>query len=253
MKRNHNTIYCFLFVRYSRAYLRAALRAVVLHRIALRRSEHIEWFRIFGTGKNRGFGPRPDWLQWSTLVSLADEQSRTLALKQMTTASSHGDPIPMIMGPEIADWYRTYQCEVKVVVMRPIRGHGSWSGKRYESLFRDVPPTAAADTPRAVITRAAIRPTRIRSFMRQAMKTEEQLKHAPGLLFSTSFGELPLILQGTFTIWESDEAMKAFAYGSGMHRETVRQSNKERWLRESMFARFEVLYMKDLKYSDNPV
>ena len=64
---------------------------------------------------------------------------------------------------------------------------------------------------------------------------------APGLRLSVAIGEAPVGLLGTFSVWQDQSALEAFAYRGDAHRQVVRRTPGERWYAEELFARFEVL------------
>ena len=68
-----------------------------------------------------------------------------------------------------------------------------------------------------------------------------QMNSAPGFITSVGIGEVPWIKQATFSIWESKEQMKQFAYKMQEHAEVIRKTRKENWYSEDMFVRFKIL------------
>jgi hypothetical protein len=54
-------------------------------------------------------------------------------------------------------------------------------------------------------------------------------------------GEAPVGLQGTFSIWESAQALVEFAHRRSAHSQVVRRTALEGWYAEELFARFEVV------------
>ena len=64
---------------------------------------------------------------------------------------------------------------------------------------------------------------------------------AKGLISSLGIGEMPLIKQATFSIWENKAAIKAFAYQLKEHQEVIRKTRAEKWYSEDMFVRFKIL------------
>ena len=64
---------------------------------------------------------------------------------------------------------------------------------------------------------------------------------AKGLITSIGIGEMPYIKQATFSIWQSKDDMKNFAYQMKEHAEVIRKTRKENWYSEDMFVRFKPL------------
>lgn len=94
----------------------------------------------------------------------------------------------------------------------------------------------------AVLTRATIRWNKLSAFWSRAKTVSATMDKARGLRHSIGIGEIPVFKQATFSIWDSSEAMKAFAYQLSAHREVVRDSRKLRWYSEEMFLRMRPLY-----------
>ena len=61
------------------------------------------------------------------------------------------------------------------------------------------------------------------------------------LLVALGVGERQVGLQGTFSMWESAAALRSFAYAGRAHAEVVRQTARQRWYAEELFAGFAVL------------
>ena len=68
---------------------------------------------------------------------------------------------------------------------------------------------------------------------------DQSLKKADGLLNVVGIGEAPVGMLGTFSLWQSAEHMKQWAYQSPQHHEVMRRTREEHWYGEEMFARFE--------------
>jgi hypothetical protein len=65
------------------------------------------------------------------------------------------------------------------------------------------------------------------------------LDATPGVRVSLSVGEAPIGLQGTFSVWDSPEELRAFAR-TGAHRDAIAQTTEVGWYAEELFARFAV-------------
>jgi hypothetical protein len=78
-------------------------------------------------------------------------------------------------------------------------------------------------------------------FWRAVPPVSADLHAGPGLRFALGVGEAPIGLQGTFSVWDSVDALNAFAYGRPAHAEAIRRTATEGWYAEELFARFAVL------------
>jgi heme-degrading monooxygenase HmoA len=64
---------------------------------------------------------------------------------------------------------------------------------------------------------------------------------APGYINSFGVGEAPVYRQATFSVWESLDHVKAFAYKSPEHAEVIKKTRSEGWYNEELFARFKLV------------
>ncbi|WP_052711118.1 hypothetical protein [Pseudofrankia sp. DC12] len=62
-----------------------------------------------------------------------------------------------------------------------------------------------------------------------------------GPTLAIGIGEAPIGLQGTFSVWPSLAAVRAFAYQRPAHAAVVRRTGEVGWYAEELFARFAVL------------
>ncbi|MET0741125.1 MAG: monooxygenase, partial [Candidatus Nanopelagicales bacterium] len=120
--------------------------------------------------------------------------------------------------------------------MDPLASKGFWAGQRP---FGD-PTPRPHDGQVAAITRARIKPRLMTTFWRAVPPVSSRLHASPGLLLSLGIGEAPLGLQGTFSLWESAEALRDFAYRSREHRHAIARTRETGWYSEDLFARFAV-------------
>jgi hypothetical protein len=89
-----------------------------------------------------------------------------------------------------------------------------------------------------VLTRATIRWRRLRAFWSAVPAASDALEHREGLLFSTGIGETPVWRQATFSLWRSEDDIRAFAYKASAHADAIRRTYSEDWYSEELFARF---------------
>jgi heme-degrading monooxygenase HmoA len=198
-----------------------AFSQMALSRPLLAGIEGMRFRKLMGTGRGRGFTRSPDWSRYAFLaVWDREEQARGF-----------------LDGSRFMRRYRRHTAEISTVILATVAAHGTWNGRKPFG-----PP--AADTgggALGVLTRATIRPARLRAFWERVDPVSAGLNDVPGLIASVGIGEAPFIRQATFSLWESTEAMQEFAYRSPEHREVVRRTRAEGWYSEDLFARFHVL------------
>lgn len=138
-------------------------------------------------------------------------------------------------GPIVGAWQRIAEGRRRIELV-PVRSRGTWSGRAPFG----VPDDSGGPGPVAVLTHARIRASHLRAFWRATPAVATDLAARPGNSFRLAFGEAPLGVQGTFSIWDDITAMTAFARDS-IHRDVVRRRIDERWYAEEIFARFRVV------------
>ena len=73
-----------------------------------------------------------------------------------------------------------------------------------------------------------------------ALPISKAIQNAKGVLWYKGVGEWPLVQQATFSLWNSLEEVKDFAYKSSHHAAIVKKTRKRNWYKEDLFARFAV-------------
>lgn len=185
----------------------------------LGRAPGLRFARVLGSGQQGGFGLKPG-LDCQGVFAFFDtaEQARAFA-----------DHAPAVQA------YRARALEHFCAVLQTTSARGSWAGQRLAA-----GAAATSSGPVAALTRAAIRPTRAWSFWRHSPATEAELAASPGCLLAVGLGEAPLLRQATFSLWESVEAMDAYAR-HGSHQRAIQASWQRGFFSEWMFARFRPL------------
>lgn len=121
--------------------------------------------------------------------------------------------------------------------LRPLRSRGTWAGIDPFEGLEETPAKGEI----AVLTRTAVRSGRWIQSVRAIPPVDASLWRQPGCSMAVGMGEVPIGQQATFSIWDSTEAMQAFARKGAEHAEAMRRSHKERWHTEGLFTRFEIL------------
>lgn len=176
-----------------------------------------------GTGKNGTFDKTPDWHQWAILTVQTQDADK---------------PATSILGSFINGWFSFFKCETYHLLLEPLESHGSWDGQKP---FGDKLQHSSYDGPIAVLTRATIRLNKLKYFWENVAPVAALMGKAKGFQFSVGVGEIPWVKQATFSVWESKEDMKAFAYGMREHAEVIKKTRKQNWYSEEMFTRFRIL------------
>jgi hypothetical protein len=146
------------------------------------------------------------------------------------------DAVAFARGPVLRRWERLAD-EQWTARLRPLSSRGRWS--RREPFGR--PRPSAWDGPVAALTRARLSPAKAVTFWRAVPSVAADLHAAPGLRLALGIGEVPVGLQGTFSLWQSAGALNDFAYARAAHADAVRRTPVEGWYAEELFARFALL------------
>ena len=186
-----------------------------------------------GSGKNGTFDKVPDFNQWAILA---------IHRNKIETLNSIGEnPIKILeklYGKFISVWFKIFSCEQFVFLLNPISGHGLWDKKEVFGEFKNKESYAG---PIATMTRATIRLNKLKYFWKNVAPVANKMSNAKGYIYSIGIGETPWIKQATFSVWESVDDMKYFAYNMKEHSEVIKKTRKEKWYKEDMFVRFNII------------
>lgn len=180
----------------------------------------LRFARVLGSGRRGGFGLKPG----------LDCQGVFAMFDQLDAAQAFATSSPL------AQAYRRHAAESFSAVLQAVSARGSWGGQGMAAATCTVAP----DMPIAALTRASIRPTRALRFWRHSPPAEADLAQAPGCRLAVGLGEAPVLRQATFSLWDSAQAMDAYAR-SGAHQRAIRASYEGGYFSESMFVRFDPL------------
>jgi hypothetical protein len=214
--------------------LPSGVAALLMHRV---RSQAVPWLlaklargsaglgpvpglrfaKVLGSGVDGGFGLRPGWDCQGVFGVFDDlEQAQAFAFHSPLAAS-----------------YANHAVEGFALTLLVTSARGSWDGERLYARASVAP----SGGPVAALTRASIRPSRMVRFWKHSPASEESLQRAAGCRVAIGLGEAPLLRQATFSLWESQPAMDAYAR-HGAHQTAIADARSGDMFSESLFARF---------------
>ena len=177
----------------------------------------LQFWRAMGVGGENGFSLKPDFSTYALVTVFEKEE----------------DAVNFYEG-DIMKKYTKNSIEHRSYFMHCISTHGNWGGSNPMKVVEN--PDMAAKI--AIITRATIKPKLALRFWKNVPRVSYTLKDHEGLSYAKGFGEWPLILQATFSVWESLDHMKAYAYNNPSHTEMIKKTRALNWYKEEMFSRF---------------
>ena len=179
-----------------------------------------KFYKLMGSGKGLGFNPLPDWSVYSMLQVWENEAAAKAFFEESN----------------LIQRYRSHATELWTLYMKNITAKGEWSG------HNPFQPSQYLDTKNAhvaIITRATIKVSKLRSFWKYVPVSQKALLKNDGLIYTKGIGEVPLIQMATFSVWENFESVKAFAYQSSGHQGAIKKTRELKWYKEELFSRFQ--------------
>ncbi|MBC5991746.1 DUF3291 domain-containing protein [Pontibacter sp. SD6] len=177
------------------------------------------FYKLLGSGHGKGFSIKPNFWRYGLMCTWESEAAADTFLNSSALMQE----------------YKNHTFESWTIRLLPYQSHGQWDNQEPFSPTLTEPHTSG---PVAVLTRASINWLALPNFWRFVPETSKALDDAEGLICSIGLGELPFIRQATFSVWESMEAMKQYAYKNPLHKEVMRRTRAENWYSEELFARF---------------
>jgi hypothetical protein len=211
-------------VRYRKWLSWVGVLSMAVFRLPLFFNKNIVFYKLMGSGQHGNFDVRPNLQQWAILVRI-DQPTQHFSLEN-------------IYGQFIANWWKLSRVQQWTLALQPLEGHGKWDGKE---AFGPLPRSSDYEGMIAVLTRATIRMSKAKHFWSNVHAVSKEMAATPGFLFSIGIGEMPWIKQATFSIWQSKESMKQFAYSMQQHKTVIQRTRQENWYSEEMFVRFKII------------
>lgn len=195
-----------------------ALRQMGLAPRRLRGTPGLTFFKLLGSGHLNGFGILPNWGMYGLLGVWENEAAAQAFFEEH---------------PVLRD-YRDRSEALQTIFMKASLFHGQWDGGCPFEKAAEFDPAA----PVAVLTRASIRWRRLAQFWSQVPSVSRDVENRPGLLFAVGVGELPLVQQATFSLWQTGKQMLDYAYRRPQHAAVIQRTRELGWYKEELFARF---------------
>src|SRR3982751_5627837 len=151
-------MYCIITIaRYKKSTAIFGFLSMAVFRWFLFKNKKIHFYKLMGCGKNGTFDIGPDMKQWAILVTTNQVFQR----------------INDLYGKFITKWWKHFKCELFTMVLQPTEGHGSWDNKKP---FGNLPRQTDEDGLTAVLTRATIRPAKLKAFWQNVQTTATALQ-----------------------------------------------------------------------------
>jgi len=117
--------------------------------------------------------------------------------------------------------------------LQPLRAWGAWPG-----VPDDLPTTRNVESngPVGVLTMGRLRVRRALPFVRASAKAEGRVLEAPGCIWATGVARPPFV--STFSLWESADAARAYAFTAGAHNDAIAQGRARPFHKREVFVRF---------------
>ena len=192
------------------------LSRYVIGRFSLRNIPGLQFFKVLGSGFEGGFSTKPSLHKQGLFCVFNSEEHA----KQFRTHST------------LIQSYLRHSREFFAVTLNAFSTRGSWANTQL-----DITAKAPVSGPIASLTRASIKPLKASAFWKNAQPAEVSINQSEGVLLSAGLGEAPYLRQATFTIWEDETALNAYAQ-QGAHLAAIKAAYGQQYFSESMFTRF---------------
>lgn len=174
--------------------------------------------KMMGSGSGLGFNIKPNFGVYALMMVWKDGQN-------MEAFLNHHDAFLE---------YKSHCNDVFTLVGRAYAAHGTWD----QIMPFDIQPKETKTQQRMVLTRASIKWYKLFQFWKYVPETSKAIAKADGRILSIGVGEWPWIQQATISLWESEEAMKNYAYSNAAHLGAIKKTKELQWYSEELFARF---------------
>jgi hypothetical protein len=187
----------------------------------LREVEGLKFHKMLGVGAGNGFSLKPDFQTYALLAVWEQAASFERFLEDNVFIRE----------------YHQRAIGHRHLLMEAYQSKGLWHAN---NPFKNQQGSEVGSHI-AVLTRARIKASMAARFWWEVPKVSKRLYDHEACLFAKGVGEWPLIEQATFSIWNREKAMQAFAYRDKEHARVVKLTRELNWYSEELFARFQIL------------
>ena len=192
-------------------------------RFGLKKIKGLEFWKLFGSGTGEGFTPIPNFGVYGLLCVWENETAARNALRN----------------DDLFKKYMYRASHTSTIFMNPVSSRGYWSGAQPFIPKKENPKEFVA-----VLTRATVRWSKLKSFWREAPGISKRIGTDKNVMFKIGLGEVPIRQQLTFSIWKNLSHMDKFAHQKGSHKDAILKVRKGNWFSEELYARFNVIEVK---------
>lgn len=179
--------------------------------------EGANFSKMFGSGGGKGFKVRPNF---STYAMMHVWENREMADKFFKS-----DFYTKMKDESTEQW---------TVFFKTYKMLGTWDQQNPFKIDSERDMSA----PVVVITRASIKTRYVIQFWKRVPAISKFLNNCTKNIFSIGIGEIPWFYQVTFSIWNTEEEMIAFAHTDKNHANAAKKSMDKNWFKEYMFNRY---------------
>jgi heme-degrading monooxygenase HmoA len=177
--------------------------------------------KMMGSGHGQGFSIKPNFGVYAAMMVWESKED-------LVNFENHNESLQK---------YLVLVDELKKIYATPYIYHGSWDNQTPFNISEN----NFSSVQKLVLTRATIKFSKLFHFWKHVPKTSKAIENASGRIYSIGIGELPWVQQATLSIWESEEAMKNYAYSNQAHLEAIKLTKSLKWYKEEMFTRFHII------------
>jgi hypothetical protein len=219
-----NSVSIYIF-KIKRSSIPFAFMQMAIGRRMARNIPGVTFAKLMGTGTGKTFTPTDaDLHQWAILFV--------------------ANNLDVLDNSQFIQRWKKRSIKIEKYLLQPISSHGQWS-KREPF---EISGAKHGGGPVVAITRARLKWSQAMRFWKSIPPVVFDLHQSPGLIFSIGIGEAPIGLQGTFSLWQSADALRDFAYKNAPHRAVIEDTKRFNWYSEELFARFDLVNTADFPH-----